>query len=91
MLQGGENEVLEKYHLAEYAKKNMQKLKYVNQSKCYSSPNIDDQKEFTELLSSMEVLGFSGIKDTIFSITAAVLLLGNITFDDTNHNHSGKN
>lgn len=68
----------------------MSKLEYLNKSKCFTSSNIDDPREFKELLESMKVLGFKNIQNTIFSITSAVLLLGNIEFDDSNHNHSGK-
>lgn len=39
----------------------MSKLEYLNKSKCFTSSNIDDPREFKELLESMKVLGFKNI------------------------------
>lgn len=63
----------------------MSKLEYLNKSKCYSTPNINDEKDFKELVDSMEVLGFNKFKDTIFKLTSSVLLLGNIEIDESTH------
>lgn len=51
--------MIKKFKLTGYEKTNMQKLNYLNKSKCFSTNSIDDEKDFAELLASMNVLGFT--------------------------------
>ena len=55
---------------------------YTNQSGCISIDGMDDGKEFEDVQSAMNNLGFQPAeKENIFAVTAAVLHIGNIMFD----------
>ena len=61
----------------------MSELHFLNQSDCYISPGINDVKNWQEIVESCETLGLNLNFDKIFSIVSAVILLGNVEFDDT--------
>lgn len=52
-------------------------------------PDIDDSAEFSQLLTSLDKMGMSSIKDSLFSTLSGILLLGNIAFEGVEKN--GKN
>ncbi|KAF3322324.1 myosin-1-like protein [Carex littledalei] len=61
--------------------KNVQDYKYLNQSTCYSIPGIDDADRFRSVQEAMNVVHISKEnQDLVFSMLAAVLWLGNVSF-----------
>ncbi|KAK2161935.1 hypothetical protein LSH36_107g02020 [Paralvinella palmiformis] len=67
---------------------------YLNQSECYTLETLDGEcvneaSELTTLIESMDMVGFStDIQRRIFSVLAAVLHLGNVSFKKkTDHAH----
>lgn len=62
---------------------------YLNQSKCYSLEGVDEAYELSRLKQSLEMVGFSTVKQRrLMSILSAVLHLGNVEFarKSTYHN-----
>ncbi|KAJ7297028.1 hypothetical protein O6H91_Y084700 [Diphasiastrum complanatum] len=63
--------------------------RYLNQSECLVIDNINDAEEFQSMLRAMDVVQISKMdQDNAFSMLAAVLWLGNVTFsisDSENH------
>ncbi|CAK9113680.1 High molecular weight form of myosin-1 (High molecular weight form of myosin I) (HMWMI) [Durusdinium trenchii] len=56
---------------------------YLNKSGCYKAKDIDDVQEHDEVLKAMDLLGFSAAeKEFVLRLTAGVLTLGNIQFDE---------
>lgn len=61
----------------------MESYDYLNQSGCYTLPGVNDRTMFDNLRLAMNVLDISEDKVAgIFSVLSAVLLLGNMTFED---------
>ena len=55
---------------------------YLNQTECYTIEGVDDAADYREVLSAMKTLGFSEtLQDSILNIIAAILHIGNITFE----------
>ncbi|KAL4450307.1 hypothetical protein ABPG74_009013 [Tetrahymena malaccensis] len=79
-LKGADKECLERYGL-EYPV-SFEKYAYLSQSKCFSVDKIDDIKLFQEVNQSFQILGFENVQDSIYCFIAAILLLGNLQFDD---------
>ena len=56
---------------------------YISRSKCYDVPGIDDHAEFKDTLNAMKVIGLNqGEQDNIFRMLAAILWLGNVSFQE---------
>ncbi|ORY05684.1 P-loop containing nucleoside triphosphate hydrolase protein [Clohesyomyces aquaticus] len=56
---------------------------YTSRSKCYDVQGIDDQAEFKDTLNAMKIIGLSqGEQDNIFRMLAAILWLGNVSFQE---------
>lgn len=65
---------------------------FLNQSDCYTVPSIDDLKEFEDVKTSMDTVGLSrDIQETIFSLLAGLLHLGNVTFEEQKNQANPKN
>eukprot|EP01025_Chloroclados_australasicus_P040986 TRINITY_DN4316_c0_g2_i3.p1 TRINITY_DN4316_c0_g2~~TRINITY_DN4316_c0_g2_i3.p1 ORF type:complete len:1103 (-),score=96.76 TRINITY_DN4316_c0_g2_i3:1692-5000(-) len=65
-----------KYHL-----RPPQEFRYLNQSDTFELGDRSDEEEFKLCLNAMRTIGMStGEQDSVFSIVAAILHLGNITF-----------
>jgi myosin-1 len=59
-----------------------QHFNYLNNTGCYTVPDINDEKEFVETKNALEMIGVS--KDTqgrIFELLAAILHMGNLQFE----------
>ena len=55
--------------------------RYLNQSGCVSVQGINDQKEFSDTINAMNVIGIpQNEQNALFSLVATVLHLGNLTF-----------
>lgn len=62
---------------------------YTSRSKCYDVPGIDDHAEFQDTLNAMKVIGLSQAEqDNIFRMLAAILWLGNVTFQEDDSGNS---
>ncbi|KAF2468256.1 uncharacterized protein BDR25DRAFT_266039 [Lindgomyces ingoldianus] len=56
---------------------------YTSRSKCYDVDGIDDHAEFKDTLNAMKIIGLSqGEQDNIFRMLAAILWLGNVSFQE---------
>jgi len=56
---------------------------YVNQSGCYTVDDVDDAKDFQEVVGAMNTMGIHAAEqDNIFEIIAGILHLGNIVFQE---------
>jgi myosin heavy subunit len=56
--------------------------RYLDQSGCYTIEGVDDDAEFQEVLAAMHTLQFSAdLQDSILKLLAAILHIGNITFE----------
>eukprot|EP01097_Dermamoeba_algensis_P005188 TRINITY_DN3298_c0_g1_i1.p1 TRINITY_DN3298_c0_g1~~TRINITY_DN3298_c0_g1_i1.p1 ORF type:complete len:1335 (+),score=354.39 TRINITY_DN3298_c0_g1_i1:147-4007(+) len=54
---------------------------FLNQSGCIDLPNVDDAKEFKEVLTAMDTLKFDkSDTEAIMKLVATILLLGNLEF-----------
>ncbi|KAG6471144.1 hypothetical protein ZIOFF_072245 [Zingiber officinale] len=64
---------------------------YLNQTKCYEVPTMDDAKEYLETRKAMDIVGINEEEqEAIFSVVAAILHLGNISFEKGNETDSSK-
>ncbi|KAL8239242.1 hypothetical protein R6Q59_015809 [Mikania micrantha] len=63
--------------------------KFLNQSGCLKVHDVDDASNFKKLMEAMDALQISHEdQDRIFKLLAAILWLGNIAFEETDHeNH----
>jgi myosin-1 len=60
---------------------------YLNQSECYKIGGVDDSDEFKDVIEAMKTLQFSPATiESIFSIIAGILLVGNIEFETLDPN-----
>jgi myosin-5 len=58
----------------------------LRQSGCYTAANIRDADYFREVVQSMNEIGFNkDEQNKIWVLLLAILDLGNLEFDDTNH------
>jgi len=56
---------------------------YVNQSGCYTVDDVDDARDFQEVVGAMNTMGITAAEqDVIFEIIAGILHLGNIVFQE---------
>lgn len=57
---------------------------YINQSGCYTLSGVDDRKSFDELCLAMQILHVTPEQATgVFKVLAAILWIGNLSFQDT--------
>ncbi|KAH1218503.1 Myosin-2 [Glycine max] len=63
--------------------------KYLNQSDCMTIDGVDDAKKFHRLMKALDVIRMcKEEQELVFKMLAAILWLGNISFQDTdNENH----
>ncbi|CAF1276942.1 unnamed protein product [Rotaria sordida] len=62
------------------------RFQYINHAESSRVQKIDDIKEMQHTLHAMDVMGFSSeIKQSIFSLLAGILHLGNVQFGDKNN------
>jgi myosin-5 len=62
---------------------------YLNQGNCIQVPEINDKKDFKELVEAMGTVGIdTELKNTIFTLVACVLHLGNLEFSENEKNES---
>lgn len=55
--------------------------KYLNQSACYTVPDINDEKDFNETKNALTAIGFKKkVVDRIFELLAAILHMGNLEY-----------
>ncbi len=58
--------------------------KYLSNSACFTVPLVNDAQEFRETCHAMQVIGFERVvREEIFCLLSAVLLLGNLSFSPT--------
>lgn len=56
---------------------------YLNQGNCIHCPEINDKKDYKELVEAMGIVGIApDIQKTIFTLVACVLHLGNMEFEE---------
>jgi myosin protein heavy chain len=59
-----------------------EKYNYISDNSAYTVKSIDDKHGFEETLAALSALGFSTEeKDLLFAVVAAILNLGNVTFE----------
>lgn len=62
---------------------------YLNQGNCIQVPEINDKKDFKELVDAMGTVGIDAdLQKTIFQLVASVLHLGNLEFTENAKNES---
>lgn len=62
---------------------------YLNQGNCIQVPEINDKKDFKELVEAMGTVGIDAeLQKTIFALVACVLHLGNLEFTENEKNES---
>uniref|UniRef100_M4BXS7 Myosin-like protein n=1 Tax=Hyaloperonospora arabidopsidis (strain Emoy2) TaxID=559515 RepID=M4BXS7_HYAAE len=62
---------------------------FLNQGRCIQVPEINDKKDFRELVEAMGTVGIpTELKHTIFRLVACVLHLGNLEFTENAKNES---
>ncbi|EUD68161.1 hypothetical protein C922_01179 [Plasmodium inui San Antonio 1] len=76
ILHGMSTEMKKKYNI-----KSESEYKYIS-NKCITIPEIDDAKDFENLITSMEKMNMSTLKDDLFRTLSGIMLLGNIEFDE---------
>ncbi|KYQ91225.1 myosin-5b [Tieghemostelium lacteum] len=78
ILTGLDSDQKEKFYLKEVSD-----YYYLNQSECMEIDGVSDEKTFKETLHAMQVSGINqDEQDNLFRVLSAVLLLGNITFEN---------
>lgn len=74
---------------AELKLKNAGDYVYLNQGNCIQVPEINDKKDYKELVEAMSVVGIpADVQKTIFTLVACVLHLGNMEFTENAKNES---
>lgn len=59
----------------------MTRFQYLSKSGCYKVDDVDDSKEFNDVLKAMKVINISQKdQEQIFNIIAGLLHLGNVNF-----------
>lgn len=59
-----------------------EKYEFINQSGCFTIPNVDDSKEFEATVKAMDIMNFNDEeKEDIFRIISGILYLGNLKFE----------
>jgi myosin heavy subunit len=66
-----------------YSSTKIEDFEYLNKSKCYEVPRLDDVTLYNEVEDSFQVLGFKDYIDSIFSCISSILKLGNVKFDES--------
>lgn len=62
---------------------------YLFSSGCFEVENIDDQRDFNDVMDAMKSIGFSKQdRDEVFRVVSMVLWLGNMTFTEDNRERS---
>lgn len=81
LIQGADEKTKESLGLT-----NMDYYYYLNQSGTYTVDDMDDTKEFQEVLHAMDVIGLTpDTQGDIFTLLASILHLGNISFIEQNN------
>lgn len=85
-------DLLEKYELINNnGTCDMKHFNYLNQSIVYEDPKVNDLEFWTDVNSSLKVLGFSvGQQDGIWRSLAAILYIGNIKVDESGYQEGSK-
>lgn len=85
LLSGGDSSMLNKLHLTNQPND----YYYLNQSNCIEIDDTDDSVEYDNLIQSMNVLNIKQDEQIqIFTLIAAILHIGNITFESTGDRQS---
>jgi len=92
MIFGGDTDFLKKYLLNNDGDKvDMTKYNFIKKSGCFKAGDIDDKKEFDEVVESMVTMKFTEEEiDGVWSTVSAVLHLGNVEIDDSTYDESSK-
>ncbi|UKK00832.2 myosin [Theileria orientalis] len=73
---------LSRTELDSYGFMEMKDYHYLNQSKCYEVPGIDDVKDFGRVLSQLNKLFEPDLLANFFQIISGILLCGNVEFEE---------
>ncbi|VVC86801.1 unnamed protein product [Leptidea sinapis] len=83
LLAGASEQEKEQLHLL-----SMDKYNYLSRTGCSVVPGVDEQYEFSRLKQSMDMVGFTMDKQRrLFAVLSAVLLLGNVEFQQRKSYH----
>ena len=86
LIRSGDQKILRKFHLVP----NTKNYKYLSIDGAAEAVNLNDAARFKETIDSFAKMGFSkDLQDSIFRIISAILILGNVKFDDNNTSDGG--
>lgn len=81
LLEGADQKVLTDLHLSRDPKA----YSYLNTSGVYRVDTIDDRKDWADVQTALDVMGFSAQDEKqMYGLLAAILHLGNVTFEGKN-------
>ncbi|KAF2078544.1 hypothetical protein CYY_000168 [Polysphondylium violaceum] len=84
LIAGADSELQEKLNLLD-----INDYSYLNQSGCIDIPGVSDEEHFKKTCHAMQVAGISvAEQENVFKCLSAILLLGNLVFEDQGNDNS---